>query len=164
MELYFHDNFFSAGETQIMNASGASVGTINLQNMLTATMSVYDANGKLRCSGKFPFFSMRWEVTDGQGSVWGELRRRFTLFEKRYEYNTYSRGLFYIEAPAFSRSYDIFDHSGRKVAAFYNTNNWLQSGAFCLTNHDASLLDDYELIAVIMGVHSIQKRQRNAAN
>jgi hypothetical protein len=162
MELYFNDNFFNAGEAQIMDASGASAGTLDLQSMFSATLSVYGPDAALRCTGKFRLFSGKWEVTDSADSTIGVLRSRFTLFSKRYEYDAGARGVFQIEAPAFSNAYSILDTSETEVASFQKTSNWLQSGAFCLRN-DSTILDSYELIAVVMGVHSIQKRARARA-
>ncbi|XEC97000.1 hypothetical protein AB6A23_10935 [Paenibacillus tarimensis] len=163
MELYFNDNFFSAGETQILDASGGQSGTLDLHSAFSAALSVYGPDSALRCRGKFRFFSGKWEVTDGQGSMLGVLRSRFTLFTKRYEYDAGRRGVFQIESPAFSKAYTILDSAGTEAASFDKTSNWLQSGAFRLRNH-TTILDSYELIAVVMGVHSIQKTQAQAAN
>lgn len=163
MELYFKDNFFSAGETKIMDTSGSFAGTLDLQSAFSATLSVYGSDDALRYTGKFRFFSGKWEVFDAFDSTLGILRSRFTFFSKRYEYDAGERGIFQIESPAFSNSYSILDTSGTEVASFEKTSNWLQSGAFRLRN-DCADLDSYELIAVVMGVHSIQKRAQNSAN
>jgi len=162
MELYFKDNFFNAGETSIMDASGASAGTLHLQSMFSATLSVYSSNNALIYSGKFRFFSSKWEVQDAADSIIGVLRSRFTFFSKRYEYDAGERGIFQIESPAFSYVYTITDVSGKEVASFEKTSTWLQSGAFRLHNLSTEL-DSYELIAVVMGVHSIQKAASNAS-
>ncbi|WP_054028266.1 hypothetical protein [Bacillus sp. FJAT-28004] len=162
MELYFKDNFFSAGETLIMDAVGDSVGTLNLQSMFSATLSVYASDNALLYNGKFRFFSSKWEVRDAADSIIGVLRSRFTFFSKSYEYDAGERGIFQIESPAFSYVYSIIDMSGQEVASFEKTSNWLQSGAFRLHNLSTEL-DSYELIAVVMGVHSIQKAATNTA-
>jgi uncharacterized protein YxjI len=162
VELYFKDNFFSAGETPIMDAAGEQAGTMDLQSMLSASLSVYGPGGELRVTGSFRFFSGKWEVADGSESVLGILKRKITFFSKRFEYDAGSRGVYTIESPAFSHSYAILDHAGTEVASFAKTSSWLESGAFCLQNH-AEALDSYELIAVVMGVHSIQKRNNHAA-
>jgi uncharacterized protein YxjI len=163
MELYFKDNFFSAGNTQILDAAGTSVGTIDLQSMFTATLTIYGEDAAFRFKGKFRSFSRKWEVTDANHSTIGVLRSRFTLFSKRYEYDAGGRGVYEIESPAFSYSYSILDANEKEVASFEKTSSWLQSGAFCLRNYSSDL-DSYELIAVVMGVQSIQKAARNAAN
>lgn len=163
MELYFRDNFFSAGNTQILDAAGGSAGTIDLQSMFTATLTIYGADAVVRFKGKFRSFSRKWEVTGANYATIGVLRSRFTLFSKRYEYDAGERGIYQIESPAFSYSYTILDSNEKEVASFEKTSNWLQSGAFCLRNQ-SSVLDSYELIAVVMGVQSIQKAASNAAN
>lgn len=162
MELYFKGNFFNAGETTIMDANGASAGTIDLQSMFSAMLSVYESDLRLLYSGKFRLFSSKWEVRDAADSIIGVLRTRFTFFSKRYEYDAGERGLFQIESPAFSYVYSIMDTSGKEVASFEKTSTWLQSGAFRLHNL-STVLNSYELIAVVMGVHSIQKAATNAA-
>jgi hypothetical protein len=163
MELYFKDNFFSAGETPIMNAAGEQAGTMDLRSMFSASLSVFGPTGELRVTGSFRFFSGKWEIADAGESVLGVLRSRLSFFSKRFEYDAGERGIYTIESPAFSRSYAIHDHAGIEVASFDKTSGWLESGAFCLKNR-AALLDSYELIAVVMGVHSIQKRNNAAAS
>lgn len=163
MELYFSDRFFSAGTTEIMSGNGESLGNVDLQSMLSATLSVYGAGSALRYSGKFRFMSGKWEVSDQNGYEVGVLRARFSLFSKKFEYDAGQRGLYAIESPAFSREYTILDESGNVVASFERISGWLQAGAFRLAN-SSSLLDSYELIAIVLGVHNIQKRQNNAAS
>lgn len=162
MELYFSDRFFSSGVTEIMDMAGEASGTLDLESMMTYTVSVHGPDSSLRYSGKFLFFSNKWEVLDPSGFDVGLLRARFTLFSKRYEYDAGDRGVYGIEAPAFSHEYSILDETETEVASFQKVSGWLQAGAFQLQNHSTQL-DSYELIAVIMGVHSIQKRQNNAA-
>ena len=162
MELYFRDNFFSSGETPIMNAAGEQAGMLDLRSMFSASLTVYGPSGELRVTGSFRFFSGKWEVADASQSLLGVLRSRLSFFSKRFEYDAGERGIYTIESPAFSRSYAIIDHAGIEVASFDKTSGWLESGAFCLNNR-AKLLDCYELIAVVMGMHSIQKRNNNAA-
>lgn len=162
MELYFSDRFFSSGETDIMNADGEAAGTLDLESMMTYSVSVYGPDSAFRYAGKFRFFSNKWEVLDGTGFEVGLLHARFSLFSKRFEYDAGSRGLYTIESPAFSHDYSILDGNESEVASFQKVNGWLQAGAFQLRNH-SSQLNSYELVAVIMGVHSIQKRQNSAA-
>lgn len=145
-----------------MNGQGEALGTVDLQSMMTATLSVYGTGSALRYIGKFRFMSGKWAVSDENDFEVGVLRARFSMFSKKYEYDAGQRGLYAIESPAFSREYTILDDSGNAVASFERMNGWLQAGAFRLRN-SSTLLDSYELIAVVMGVHSIQKRANNAA-
>ncbi|RIX48712.1 hypothetical protein D3P08_23740 [Paenibacillus nanensis] len=162
MELYFSDRFFSSGVTGIMNAAGEAAGTLDLESMMTYSVSVYGPDSAFRYAGKFRFFSNKWEVLDESGFEVGLLHTRFSLFSKRYEYDAGSRGLYTIESPAFSHDYSILDGHESEVASFQKVSGWLQAGAFQLRNHSPQL-NSYELVAVIMGVHSIQKRQNSAA-
>lgn len=145
-----------------MNTTGEAAGTLDLESMMSYSVSVYGPDSSLRYSGKFRFLGGKWEVLDPSGFEIGLLRARFTLFSKRYEYDAGDRGVYSIEAPAFSHEYSILDESETEVASFQRVSGWLQAGAFQLQNR-SSQLDSYELIAVIMGVHSIQKRQSSAA-
>lgn len=163
MELYFKDNFFSSGTSYIMNGAADTVGTIDLKSAFGSSLDVYDHTGARLCGGAFPFFSNKWEITGPGERLFGVLRVQMSFFQKRFEYDAGNRGLFEITSPAFSKEYDVQDSSGQTVASFAKTSSWLQSGAFCLQNA-SSQLDSYELIAVVMGVHTIQKRQHaNAA-
>lgn len=162
MELYFSDRFFSSGETEIMNTVGEAAGMLDLGSMMTHSVSIYGPDSSLRYSGKFRFLGGKWEVLDASGFEVGLLRARFSLFSKRYEYDAGPRGLYSIESPAFSHEYSILDESESEAASFRKVSGWLQAGAFQLQNH-STMLDSYELVAVIMGVHSIQKRNNAAA-
>lgn len=162
MELYFNDRFFSTGQTDIMDKGGLTVGMLDLENMLSSSISVYAQGSALRCTGKFRFMGNTWEVSDAADEELGILRAKFSLFSKRYEYDAGYRGIYIIESPAFSKDYAILDRNEATVATFHKVSGWLQPGAFRLQN-DASELDSYELVAVIMGVHSIQKRNNSHA-
>lgn len=160
MELYFNDRFFSTGQTDIMDEGGSPAGMLDLEHMLTSSISVFAQDSSLRCTGKFRLMGSSWEVSGSAGEELGTLRPKFSLFSKRYEYDAGYRGIYMIESPAFSQDYAILDQRETTVATFQKVSGWLQPGAFRLQNH-ASELDSYELVAVIMGVHSIQKRSSN---
>ncbi|WP_438433954.1 hypothetical protein [Gorillibacterium sp. sgz500922] len=157
MALIFRDNFFSAGITEIQNEAGAPAGRLDLKSAFTSSLEVYDGSDRLVCMGKFPFFSRRWVVSSPGEVELGNLRSRFSLGSKRYEYDALHRGIYEIRSPLFSREYEIFDERGERVAHFEKISGFFSSGAFRLAN-TAMKLNDYELVAVIMGVHAIQKR------
>lgn len=159
-ELYFKDNFFNAGLTEIMDAEGNRMGEIDLHGMFGSKLTVYGRDGRLECEGRFRFF--RWHVEDGAGRPLGELRNRMSLMTKRYEYDAGKNGVYEIISPAFSREYTITDKSGAVAAKFNKVSGWLQSGAFHLINRSGHL-GDYELVAVVMGVHELRKRDNNSA-
>ncbi|GGA46235.1 hypothetical protein [Paenibacillus physcomitrellae] len=160
MNLYFRDNFFNAGETEILNERNERVGYLNLKSAFGSSIEVY-GNGVQVCSGRFPFFSGRWEVQDVHGNTLGKLRSRFTFFSKKYTYETNGRGEYDILSPAFSKEYEVVNDYG-VVARFAKVSGWFSASAYELSN-SSELLNDYELVAVIMGVHEIQKRHDNNA-
>lgn len=145
-----------------MNSLGEAVGTLDLKSSFGSSLDVYNETGMIAYSGKFRFFSSKWEIADPGGELIGVLRVRISFFTKRFEYDAGSRGLFEITSPAFSKEYHIMDDGGQPIASFVRTSKWMQSGAFQLQNSSA-VLDSYELVAVVMGVHAIQKRQSAAA-
>jgi len=162
MGLIFRDNFFSAGITEIQNEAGAPAGRLDLKSAFSSSVEVYDGSGGLVCTGRFPFFSRKWIVSSPGDVELGNLRSRISLGSKRFEYDALHRGIYEIRSPLFSREYEIFDESGASVAHFEKISGFFSSGAFQLTN-TAMKLNDYELAAVIMGVHSIQKRDSAAS-
>ncbi len=162
MNLYFRDNFFNTGVTEILNGQEENVGHLDMKSAFGSAIDVYGQNGQLLCSGSFPFFSGKWEVTGADGKQLGVVRSRFAFFTKKFTYETESRGSYEIVSPAFSKQYDISDENSTLVARFEQVNGWFSSGAFLLDNQ-SELLDTYELVAVIMGMHAIQKRQRASA-
>lgn len=163
MNLYFRDKFFSAGETEILNDQEKNVGRLDLKSTFGSAIDVYGENDHLLYRGSFPFFSGKWEVTDADSGLLGILRSKFALFTKKFTYETEGRGSYEIISPAFSKEYEITDEfSGTTVARFDQVNSWFSSGAFLL-NNQSDQLDSYELVAVIMGMYAIQKRQRNSA-
>ncbi|AOZ93816.1 hypothetical protein [Paenibacillus crassostreae] len=160
MELYFKDNFFSSGESDIMNTAGEVIGRIDLKSAFSSSLDVYVSSGQLACTGKFRMLLNKWVIADRRDIQLGVLSRRMSFLKKKYEYETDNRGIFEITSPAFSKEYIIQKSNGENVASFSRINNWLQSGAFRLCN-DAKELDSYELVAVVMGVHEIQKRDKH---
>lgn len=161
MELYFRDNFFNAGYTEIMNGNQEQTGHLDLKSLFGSSLDVFGPAG-LICSGRFGMLSNRWDVTSADGGHLGVLRARMSFFSKRFEYDAGPRGIYEVSAPAFSQEYDVTGMGGRTVASFRRTSGWFSSGAFVLSN-ESEQLDTYELIAVVMGVHAINKRRNSAA-
>ncbi|WP_063567682.1 hypothetical protein [Paenibacillus sp. O199] len=161
MELYFRDNFFNAGYTEIMNREQEQAGHLDLKSAFGSSLDVFDNLG-LICNGKFRMLSNRWDVTSADGREWGVLRARISFLSKKYEYDAGPRGVYDVSAPAFSYEYDITGMGGKVVASFRRTSGWFGSGAFVLDNQSEHL-DTYELIAVVMGVHATNKRRNSAA-
>ncbi|KKK39073.1 hypothetical protein WQ57_04620 [Mesobacillus campisalis] len=159
--VYFKDQMFSAGRTDIYNESQEKVGKLDLKSAFTSSMSVENAQGELLVEGSFPFLSGKWLVKTPDGPELGRVRAAFTFFSKKYYYDKDYES-FEIESPAFSREYTILNAGRQEVASFKKVNGFFQSAAFELNNVSDSLLTE-ELIAVVMGVNEIEKRRRNAS-
>ncbi|MDF2648211.1 MAG: hypothetical protein K0Q73_4016 [Paenibacillus sp.] len=162
MKLYFRDNFFSSGQTEILNESNAKVGEVDLRSAFGSSLDVFDQNSRRLYSGKFPIFSNKWTVTGQSGSDCGMLRHRFAFMSKKYEYEAYGRGTYEITSPAFSRQYEVRGVNDELAVSFEKVSGWFSASAYCLDNHD-STIDSYEWVAVILGMHAIEKRHQNAA-
>ncbi|MGG1519523.1 hypothetical protein ABE504_29250 [Paenibacillus oryzisoli] len=162
MQLYFRDNMFNRGVTEILDEHQSVAGRLDLKSALGSSIDVYGPQDELVCSGKFKVFSNKWFITDGRGNELGVLRCRFSFFSKKYTYEAAGRGSFDIVAPAFSKEYEILEESGAQTARFEKVSGWFSAGAYLLDNH-GERLDTYELITVIMGVHEIQKQNNSAA-
>lgn len=161
-ELYFKDNFFSAGTTDIMNEDGQLRGTLDLKSAFSSSLDVLDLSGIPICFGKFHWG--KWEITDRSGHLLGVLRARLSFFSKRYEYEAQNRGTYEITSQAFSRDYQIREsRSGEVIANFEQVSGWMKARAYRLTNYSEQL-DIYELIAVVMGVNAIRKRQESSSS
>lgn len=161
MNLYFSDKFFGAGTVDIMNEAGEAVGQLDLRSSFGSAVDVYGPQNELRYTGKFRMMLNRWNVLDAQEYEQGELRPRFTLLSKKFEYDAGERGVYEIESPNFSKDYSI-TQDGAEVANFAKTNGWMRTDAYVLSNR--SRLDDYELVAVVMGVNAIRKRQQSSSS
>ncbi|AZU63653.1 hypothetical protein [Neobacillus mesonae] len=160
--VFFKDNFFSAGVTEIFNSEKEKVGELDLKSTFSSSVDVLDKDGRPAVSGSFGFFSNKWRVTTASGEDLGILKQIFTFMSKKYEYDAYGRGVYLIHSEAFSREYDIFDEQSNQIAKFEKVSGFFASPAFQLTNYSDKLSTE-ELIAVVMGVNAIQKRRSNNA-
>ncbi|MEK5057452.1 hypothetical protein ACFSVM_12780 [Paenibacillus shunpengii] len=163
MELNFRNNFFSSGMTEIVDGTGQEAGSIDLKSAFGTSLDIYGPSRDLVYSGKFRAFSGKWNVMDPEEEIIGIVRAKMSFLTKRYEYHAGSRGIYSITSPAFSKEYTIEDESGNVAATFTRTSGFFGPGSYRLDNL-SSEVDSYEWIAVVMGVHSIQARQNNAAN
>lgn len=162
MDLYFRDNFFNSGVTEILNEQEENVGQLDLRSAFGSAIDVYGPDEQMLYHGRFPMMSNKWRVSGADGEQVGVLRSRMAFFSKKYTYETDGRGTYEILSPAFSKEYEVTDESGELVARFEQVSGWFSSGAYHL-NNQSPYLDSYELVAVIMGMHAIQKRAANAA-
>ncbi|WP_409252973.1 hypothetical protein V1502_03315 [Bacillus sp. SCS-153A] len=161
-ELYFSDNFFSSGRTDIFNSEKERVGELDLKSAFSASVDVLDNEGQILASGKFPFFGNRWIVSGKNGEELGELRQKWSFFAKKFQYHSVGKGTYTIESEAFSKEYTILDQQGAVSCSFEKVSGFFSSPAYKLENKSANL-SNQELVAVVMGVNAIQKRNNAAA-
>lgn len=160
--VYFTDQFFSSGRTDIYNESQEKIGNLDLKSAFTSGVSVVNEKGEIIVEGSFPFLSGKWTIKQPNGKEFGQVRASFSFFTKRYSYTTNS-GRFEIESPAFSKEYTILDDNKAEVATFKKVSGIFQAAAYELRNYSDLLLTE-ELIAVVMGVNAIEKRRSSSAD
>jgi hypothetical protein len=161
--LFFSDNFFSAGRTEIYNDGKEKIGELDLKSAFSSSIDVLDEDGRKVVCGKFSLFGGKWIVFDDSEKECGELRAKFSFFSKKYEYTAHERGIYSIQAEPFSHLYEIYDDQANLVAKFEKISGFFSSPAYQLSTFSEPL-KSVELIAIVMGVNFIQKRRRNAAN
>ncbi|WP_223701767.1 hypothetical protein [Sutcliffiella deserti] len=161
--VFFSDNFFSSGETEIFNEDKKVIGKLDLRSAFSAAVDVKTPEGDIIVSGGFGFFSNKWFVKDHKENELGELRQRFAFFKSIYEYNAFGRGIYRLESPAFSREYTLYDEKDELAADFKRTDSFFESAAFQLSDY-TSVLETEELVAVVMGMNAIEKRRRAQNN
>ncbi|MFB5661967.1 hypothetical protein [Alteribacillus sp. HJP-4] len=159
-QLFFTDNFFSAGLTEIFNGHKEYVGKLDLKGAFSASIQVLDKEENVLVKGEFPFFSNKWSVLDSDGGKIGEVKAKFALFQKKYEYIAVDRGVYAIESEAFSRDFRMIDQQKQEAASFTKTSSFFESPAYRLNNYSDDL-ENEELVAVVMGVNMIMKRQNS---
>lgn len=160
--VYFENNFFSMGLTDIWDEQERRIGRLDLQDLFSSGVTVLDLHGKELASGAFRFFSNTWVVKDGDGNEAGELRGKFAFLASKYEYEHMRFGAFPIASEMFSQQYSIETADGDPAASFERTNHVLGPASFRL--HNVSELPTAEWIAVVMGVHAIQQRRRSSVS
>ncbi len=161
MPIYFKDNFFSMGPTEIMEEEGNVIGHVDLRSMFGASLEVFDQEGSTLFQGKFPLFSRRWSVLGPAEREVGELRPRLAFLSKRYEYVSFGRGIYEISSPAFSDAYEIADEAGGMAAGFRKVSSWLLPSAYRMETYTSSV-GEMEWVCVILGMNAIQKAARSA--
>lgn len=162
-ELYFKDSFFSAGRTDIFNSSKERVGEIDLKSAFSSSIDVLNKNGSLVVTGKFTFFSNKWWIYNFNEQELGVLKHKISFLGKKFEYTANSRGVFQITSEPFSREYTILDEQEKLIAKFEKVSGFFSASAFQLRNFSDELAVE-ELIAVVMGVNEIQKRNNGGGN
>jgi len=162
--IYFKDNFFSNGLTPIFNNNKEQIGQLDLKSAFTSSLEVQNVEGRVVVRGSFPFMSRKWIVTGEDNSEKGFLKQKITLFSKKFEYVSDQRGMLLIESGAFSQEYTMVNQNEEKVAEFKKISGFFESPVFQLMN-DSETIDNEEMIAVVMGVSMIIKRnRRNSSN
>lgn len=161
--LYFNENFFSAGITDIYNEEKEKVGSLDLKGMFSSGVDVLDLHGNIVASGKFPFLSSKWKITNQDTEEIGSLKGKFSLFSKKYEYEAYGRNTYYIKSEAFSKLYEIFIDETTIVCKFEKISGFFSSPAFRLQIFTDELSPE-ELITIVMGVNAIQSRNKSSAS
>ncbi|MFC4559748.1 hypothetical protein ACFO3D_16295 [Virgibacillus kekensis] len=159
--IYFTDNFFSAGKTEIFNGDQENIGSLDLKSAFSSSVDILNTEGNVVMKASFPFLSRSWVVKDQDDQEVGKLKQRFAFFSKKFVYHSYLHGDFKIRSEALSRDYDILNTNEELVATFKRVNGFFRSPAFELSNNSSGLSNE-ELIAVVMGVNMIIKRNNSA--
>ncbi|NDI34132.1 hypothetical protein [Chengkuizengella sediminis] len=151
--VYFKDNFFSSGLTDIYTENKVKLGELDLKSAFSTSIEVCDEKGFTVIKGGFRFFSNKWVISDRIGQELGIVRAKISFFSKKYVYETRSNE-YHIYSPSFSRQYEITDERQKLVAQFNKINGFFESSAYKLTNNSTKLSTP-ELVAVVMGVNAI---------
>jgi uncharacterized protein YxjI len=161
-KLYFSDTFFSTGKTDILTEEEEKIGEIDLKSMFSSSVDILNGKQEVLVSGKFPMLGIHWKVLDRDGTELGKLKEKFAFFSKKYSYEAYDRDTFFIDSELFSKEYVIKREADEAViATFKKVSGIFSSAAYELDNHSNTLTSP-ELIAVIMGVNAIQKRNNSS--
>ncbi|MEN2768764.1 hypothetical protein [Ornithinibacillus xuwenensis] len=160
--IYFNDNFFSSGRTVIYNTDKEKIGELDLKSAFSTSVDILDVDGNLTLRGFFPFLSNKWSIVDVNEVSKGILKTRFALFKKLFEYVTRNGEGYLIESEAFSKQFTVTDSNKRLICEFRRVDGFFQSPAYRLTNY-SDIVPAMEWVAVVMGVHAIQKRRNNSA-
>ncbi|WP_430786794.1 hypothetical protein VBD025_14750 [Virgibacillus flavescens] len=161
--VYFTDNFFSAGVTDIYNEKQEKIGSLDLKSAFSSSVNVLDENGEIVVKASFPFFSRSWIISNQDEQEIGKLKQRMTFFSKKFLYQSYPHDEYEIKSEAFSKEYEVFDQGGNLVASFKKVSGFFQSPAYELQNHAANLSTE-ELVAVVMGVNMIIKQNNSSSS
>jgi hypothetical protein len=159
--VYFKDTLFSSGLTEIFNEKQVLVGKLDLKSAFSSGIEILDLNGVESVSAKFPFYGLKWRVYNQNGVEIGSLKQKLTFLSKKFEYKTDGRGTYYIQSEAFSKQYEIYFNESTLIAKFEKISGFFSSPAFRLSNFSDQLSTE-ELIAVVMGVNAIQRRNNSA--
>lgn len=161
--VFFSDNFFSAGRTDILNDQKEKIGEIDLKSAFSSSIDVLDLNGVIVVNGKFPVFGNRWKIYNQSNREIGEVKVKFTFLAQKYEYQVYGGKAFTIQAEPFSRKYEIFNDHQELIAKFAKVSGFFSAAAFQLSSFTEEISVE-ELVAVVMGVNAIQKRRNSSAS
>lgn len=110
--VYFQDNFFSSGETEIRDGTNQCIGSLDLKSAFSSSVAVMDEGGHEVMHGFFRFLSNSWYVEDGNRAQLGSLKPAWFSFSKKYHYQTNSRGNYEITSPAFLKDKKVYKFSG----------------------------------------------------
>ncbi|MET3728330.1 uncharacterized protein YxjI [Fictibacillus halophilus] len=160
--VYFKDTFFSSGKTDIYNGEQQKRGMLDLKSAFSSGVSIEDESGMVVVEGGFPFLSGKWVIKQPDGKELGVVKSSFAFFSKKYRYLTKDH-TYEIEAPAFSKEYIILNENRTEIATFKKINGFFQASAYEL-KHNSDVLLTEELIAVVMGVNAIEKRNQSSVN
>lgn len=116
--IYFTDNFFSKGTTEIFNGDQEVVGSLDLKSAFSSSVAILDAEGNVVVTGSSPFFSRGWIVKDQSEQELGKLKQRLAFFSKKFVYHSYHHGEYEIKSEAFSKEYDILDQDENLSGCF----------------------------------------------
>ncbi|MFJ7746861.1 hypothetical protein [Peribacillus sp. NPDC097295] len=160
--IYFKDNFFSSGRTEIFNSSKEKIGELDLKSAFSTAVDVLDRNDNIVVTGKFKFFSNKWSIYHTNEEEIGVLKEKLSFLSKKYEYISFGNGTYQIKGESFSRQYEILDEASNLVGRFEKVNGFFESAAYQLSNFHKKITNE-ELIAVVMGINAIHKRKKGNA-
>ncbi|MRH45062.1 hypothetical protein GH741_20685 [Aquibacillus halophilus] len=125
--IYFSDNFFSSGITDIFNERKEQIGSLDLKNAFSSSVDILDSDQNIVVKGFFPFLSRRWQVTDRDKNEIGMLKQRFSFLSKRFFYISQHTGEYEIKSEAFSREYRILDNQNTIIADFKRISSFFEA-------------------------------------
>jgi uncharacterized protein YxjI len=163
--IILEDKMIQSGSSPIYTKDYSVIGHIHYYFFsLRNKIEVKDANSHLIAEGSAKLMTLlpKWEITDSKGNVIGQINRKFTFFQKRYQYHNRNNQIYMIEGNFWDRRFNVMDNRGHVVIKVSTLSSIisLRPHTFLIEIMDDTF-DLWEAINIIQGVRSLVKAERN---
>ncbi|SES90216.1 Uncharacterized protein YxjI [Oceanobacillus limi] len=160
------DKLVKTGSSPVFDESYNEIGSIHYKFLsVKGKVEIKDTSENLVSKGGAKLVSLlpKWQITSGSGDEIGTIKRKPSLFRKKYSYRNSQGNTYNIKGSITDRTFDVVNDRGVRVIQVFSISSIisLRPHTFAVEINGKEF-STWEAINLVQGIRSLVKREQKS--